>query len=120
MIADEQDRICAEIQPTRAAIQFFQPVESAVPALIFAGDLDPATPPIDAYATARFLKNATVVEVAGAAHAPFYTDDCTLSIGVAFFDNPQAPLDLSCIEQRQPPKFAGPAEFDEFVKSLNE
>ena len=118
MVAEEQDRLCAEIGPARASANFFGPVESAIPTLIFAGEFDPATPPIDAFIAARFLKHATIVEVPGASHAPFYTDDCTRRIGADFFDDPEVPVETACLAARPLFRFASPAEFDTFIASL--
>lgn len=118
MTASEQDEMCAHMGSKRASAEFFAPVESDVPTLIFAGDFDPATPKFDGHVAARFLSHATVVEVAGASHAPFYTDDCTKHIAVTFFDAPAQAPDLSCLAKRPPVHFATPQEFDAFLVSL--
>src|SRR5690606_39980476 len=68
------------------------------PVLVFAGTLDPATPAVDAYQTIRFLDNATLVEVEGAAHAPMGLDACTRGIATAFIDAPGKIGRASCRE----------------------
>ena len=118
LVADEQDRLCEALQPAHAPPSFFAPIESDVPTLIFAGEFDPATPAEDAYVAARFLSRATVLEVSGASHAPFYTDECTRNIGRAFFRNPEVVPDSSCLATREHFKFASPQQFEDYVKTL--
>ena len=74
--------------------------------LVYAGSLDLATPAVDAYQTVRFLPNATIVEVPGAAHVPVGIDDCTRGIANAFMADPDRTPDLSCMATRAPPVFA--------------
>lgn len=103
---DSWDRLCATFRPGFADPSFFAPVASTIPTLIYAGSLDPATPMADAYQAMRFLPNATLVEVAGAAHGPMGIDDCTRSIAAAFLANPTARPDRTCIANRPPIAFA--------------
>lgn len=104
--ADSMDRLCASFRPGYADAAFFAPVASDIPTLIYAGSLDPATPVIDAYQTLRFLSNATLVEVAGASHAPIGVDDCTRGIAVEFLRRPDVAPDTACISKRVPAQFA--------------
>lgn len=103
---DSWDRLCAAFRPGYADPTFFAPVASAIPTLMYAGSLDPATPVADAYHALRFLENASVVEVAGAAHAPMGSDECTRGIAVAFLDDPSRSPDLGCLAKRAPLEFA--------------
>lgn len=103
---DGMDKMCAEFRPGFADASFFAPVASRIPTLIYAGSLDPATPTIDAYQAMRFLDNATLVEVPGAAHAPMGLDECTRGIGLAFLDDPMAKPELGCVAKRSPIEFA--------------
>lgn len=103
---DSMDRLCAEYRPGHARPEFFAPVASDIPVLVYAGSLDLATPAVDAYQTVRFLPNATIVEVAGAAHVPVGVDDCTRGIAVAFMADPVKAPDLSCLATRTPAAFA--------------
>jgi pimeloyl-ACP methyl ester carboxylesterase len=104
--ADGMDKLCAAFRPGFADPSFFAPVASAIPTLIYAGSLDPATPVVDAYQATRFLENATLVEVPGAAHGPMGLDACTLGIGAAFVDDPSAKPDLGCMIVRRGIEFA--------------
>jgi pimeloyl-ACP methyl ester carboxylesterase len=103
---DNADLVCASLRPDFADPSFFAPVASDIPTLIYTGDLDPATPPVDAYQAMRFLTHATLVEVADAAHGPMGLDDCTLSIGTAFLDAPAQRPDTGCLATRKRMQFA--------------
>ena len=103
---DSWDRTCALFKPGFADPAFFAPVASAIPALIYAGSVDPATPTIDAYQTTRLLSRATLVEVRGAAHGPMVEDACTMAIAKAFLADPTAQPDRSCMGKRPTVAFA--------------
>jgi len=103
---DGWDRLCAAFRPGFADPTFFAPVASEIPTLIYAGSLDLATPLVDAYQSARFLINATLVEVPGGAHGPMSINDCTRGIGAAFLTRPQEKPDISCIAKQPYPLFA--------------
>jgi len=85
------DRVEGRLNPTRVG---------------HAGTLDPSVPVVDAYQTMRFLSKATLIEVAGASHAPIGADDCTRGVAVAFLREPEAPADTSCMARRIAPQFA--------------
>jgi pimeloyl-ACP methyl ester carboxylesterase len=114
------DRVCWAIQPGRAPAGFYRSERLSVPALVYFGEFDPATPRADAEAAMRMLGRGTLIDVAGASHAPFYTDDCTRTIALAFFDAPAARPDLSCLGARAPFAFSEAGAFDRFVASLPE
>jgi pimeloyl-ACP methyl ester carboxylesterase len=114
----EQDTVCAELQPSHAPDSFYTDADLAVPALVYAGEYDPATPTSDATATMQLLANGTLVSVAGASHASMGTDECTLGIGQRFFEDPSAKPDLACLENRPKPGFPGPEAFEAFLESL--
>lgn len=114
------DLVCAALQPGRAPASFYRPQRLNVPALVYFGEFDPATPRADAEAAMRMLGRGTLIDVAGASHAPFYTDDCTRTIALAFLDAPAARPDLSCMAGRAPFAFSGAEAFDRFVASLPE
>ena len=104
---DSWDRLCTDFRPGFADPAFFAPVASDIPTLIYAGALDPATPTVDAYQAMRFLKHATLVEVADASHGPMGVDDCTRRIAAAFLADPSRTPDRGCIAGRKPIEFAG-------------
>jgi pimeloyl-ACP methyl ester carboxylesterase len=73
------------------------PVQSDLPVLVLAGQFDPITPTLFAEAAAEALTNVQVVTVPGAGHSVIDAGDCPASLTVAFFDNPAAPVDTSCV-----------------------
>lgn len=119
-VADEQDRVCAALGAGRLPQAFYRPIESDAPTLIFFGEFDPATPRSDALAARDGLSRAILVEVPGASHAPFYTDDCTRSLGEAFLAEPAATLEMSCLAARPLPTLHDPAAFDAFAATLED
>jgi pimeloyl-ACP methyl ester carboxylesterase len=115
-----QDAMCDTLQPLHADESFYRAFGNQIPTLILFGEFDPATPRTDAVSAREFFGNATLIEIDGASHAPFYTDACTKQIAVAFFSAPSAPVDQSCLASRTPFAFATELEFDEFASSLAE
>ena len=103
---DHWDRMCERFRPGFAEPSFFAPVASAIPTLIYAGGLDPATPTVDAYQAMRFLTRATLVEVPDASHGPMGIDECTRGIAAAFLAEPAVQPDRSCLSRRAPIVFA--------------
>ena len=112
------DRVCAAIQPGAAPNGFYAPQRLPMPAIVYFGEFDPATPRADAEAALRLFGRATLIDVAGASHAPFYSDGCTRGIAVSFFEAPGRRPDLACLGQRPPFAFSGAEAFDAFVASL--
>jgi pimeloyl-ACP methyl ester carboxylesterase len=100
-IPEADDVLCRAWQPEQASMAFLAPVQSDVPALLFGGEFDPATPIEDAILAARHLTKATVVEVAGASHASMGRDDCTRAIARSFLRNPMLQPDLACLARRE-------------------
>lgn len=103
---DGTDRLCAAFRPGYADPSFFAPVASDIPTLVYTGSLDPATPPVDAYQSIRFLPRATLVEIPGASHGPMGLDECTRGIAVAFLEQPAVAPDTGCLAARAPFRFA--------------
>lgn len=116
--AGAQDTVCSALEAGSLPADFYRPIGSDIPTLIFFGEFDPATPRSDALAAQAGLSHATLVEVPAASHAPFYTDDCTREIGAAFLAEPSVALDTSCVAARPPARLHDPAAFDAFVDSL--
>ena len=99
-IPEEDDSECAAWQFERAPMEFFAPVQSTVPSLLYSGEFDPATPHDDAILAARHLRNSTLVLVRGASHAALGRDECTRSIAHAFLDDPLVKPQLKCLDTR--------------------
>lgn len=117
-IPDELDQVCDALQPHHAPDDFYSDAPVSVPALVYAGEYDPATPMSDAEAAMRMLPQGTLVTVAGASHAPMSTDDCTLAIALRFVENPTEAPDTSCVAARPAPAVPSAAGLDAFLKTL--
>ena len=72
------------------------PVESEIPTLIFAGELDPVTPPVNALMAAETLPNSRVYIMPGGGHGVSFADECPRDIMRRFLADPNGPLDDSC------------------------
>lgn len=115
---EEQDLVCDALQPAHAPERFYNGAPLPVPALVYAGEYDPATPTSDAQATMSLLPNGTLASITGASHAPMSTDDCTLGIATRFIDNPQKAPDTTCLATRPAPTFPDQTAFNAFLKTL--
>lgn len=80
---------------------YHEPVTSDVPTLIFQGEFDIATPLANGQLVAQTLENSTLVIVPQQGHEVWKADTCAASIGIAFFTDPTAPVDTSCLAVRQ-------------------
>jgi pimeloyl-ACP methyl ester carboxylesterase len=118
VVRGHQDAMCNTLQPSHAEQEFYQPLVANVPSLILFGEFDPATPRIDALTAREFFRGATLIEIEGASHAPFYTDECSKGIALAFIARPDAVVDQSCLADRPSFAFADGPAFDEFLRSL--
>jgi pimeloyl-ACP methyl ester carboxylesterase len=83
----------------RVRTEPLSPVVGDVPVLAYAGEFDPVQPVDFTEETTAGLTNRTVVEVPGGGHRNAFSDSCTQSITLAFFADPTAEADLTCIEQ---------------------
>jgi len=86
----------------------YTPVETDLPALLIEGDMDPITPPPLAKAILPGFSNATYVEFPYAGHGPSRSVDCAGDMLNAFFDNPSAEPDLSCVDEMEMPDVYAP------------
>jgi len=72
-----------------------EPVKSDVPALIFAGEFDPDTPPAWGRSLLDSMPNARYVEFRGRSHGAGF-NRCGAEIFAAFLRAPSAPLPVDC------------------------
>ncbi len=86
----------------------YSPVETDLPALIVEGDMDPITPPPLAKAILPGFSNGTYVEFPYAGHGPSRSVECAGDMLNAFFDDPTAEPDLSCVDKMEMPKIYAP------------
>jgi len=77
---------------------------SDIPTLVMAGEFDPVTPPSGGQHVADALDAASFFLFPGVGHAAM-TEPCAQEMALAFFDDPSAPPDSSCIAAMEPPTF---------------
>ncbi|HHI75872.1 MAG TPA: alpha/beta hydrolase [Gammaproteobacteria bacterium] len=76
---------------------FRQPVHSAVPTLLLAGEFDPVTPPEWAEQAAATLDHAWVLIFEQVGHGAVDSDQCALEASRAFWRDPRAPPVPACL-----------------------
>ncbi|MCC6297826.1 MAG: alpha/beta fold hydrolase [Anaerolineales bacterium] len=86
------------------------PVVSALPTLIFAGQYDAVTPTTFAHQLAGHLSHAYLVEIPNQGHAPSATglSDCPTTIITSFLQDPNLPPDQTCVGEAPDIKFIVP------------
>lgn len=82
-----------------------QPIASAIPTLVLEDEYDPITPPSNGVLAAKTLSNSYQFLFPGIGHGAFLFNDCPTNIGLAFYDNPVAKPDGSCITAMSEPQF---------------
>ena len=86
-----------------APIEVKDPVTSDVPALILQGAYDKPTPIYMGQTAARELENSTYILIPQQGHGTWNNaGSCVGQIATAFAQDPEAELDLSCLEARRP------------------
>ena len=85
-----------------------QRVLSDVPALVFAGGYDPATPPEWGLGAAEGLTNGYAFLFPGEGHGIMRANECGLAIGLRFLDDPTQPPDASCLANEPATDFVIP------------
>lgn len=81
------------------------PVASDVPALVFAGEFDPDTPPAWGRGLLDSMPNAKYVEFRGRSHGAGFSL-CGATIAQAFLRDPRGPLPVDCALTDRPTVFA--------------
>lgn len=85
-----------------------EPVSSDIPTLVLAGEYDPITPPAWGEEVAETLSNRFYFEFPGVGHgASTCGEECSLSIALAFLDDPTTEPDGSCVAEMSGPDFFG-------------
>ncbi len=83
-------------------------LQTDIPSLIIEGALDPATPPPLAKSIMPGFTNGTYIEFPHAGHGPTRSVKCAAKMMTAFFDDPTAELDQSCVGEMKPPEYLEP------------
>jgi pimeloyl-ACP methyl ester carboxylesterase len=105
----QQTRACSMWPRGKIPDDFFEPVSSNAPVLIFSGSFDPVTPPSYGEEVAKHLPNSRHIVISEGAHGVEGLKDpgCIDRIGIEFLDKGDAKsLDVSCVDRMAAPPFA--------------
>ncbi len=102
---DEQ--VCAFWGAGTADVRENELVVSDIPTLILAGEFDPITPPAWGEQVAAGLSNASVFEYPAMGHGVSLADVCPREMVLAFWVDPLAVPNATCIAAMGSPVFAG-------------
>jgi hypothetical protein len=97
--------LCSSWRSTEPRSIENQPVVSAIPTLILAGELDPASPPVHGRLVAQHLSRSFFFQLPGIGHLSVYSTPCAEKIAVAFLNDPATVADSSCIKEMTEPHF---------------
>jgi hypothetical protein len=87
-----------------------EPVHTDIPTLVVAGSYDPITPAEWSRTALVNFSTSTFLEFPAAGHSVFSTGPCPMEIATAFFNDPTAELDISCMDEMPRPQFILPDE----------
>jgi pimeloyl-ACP methyl ester carboxylesterase len=87
-----------------------EPVTSAIPTLVLAGEYDPITPPAWGASAAAYIDRATFVEFPGLGHGTSIAGDCPLSIVFEFLNEPATEPATDCVAEMEAIDFKIPGE----------
>jgi pimeloyl-ACP methyl ester carboxylesterase len=96
---------CAIWNVGQAPQEVHAPVVSDVPVLLMGGTFDGITPVAWQDEVTPGLKNSQVVPIPGVGHQVIRETPCAQSVMTAFIDNPNVPVDRTCITQMALPTF---------------
>lgn len=109
-LADRREAECAVWDVPPADVRESAPVSSAVPALVIAGEYDPAAAWSDLAATGLSRHYSFVVPSTGA--APVWNGGCAASIARAFLDDPAVAPRAGCVDRVPATGFLTTADID--------
>jgi len=101
--------VCRAWDVTPAPAVENEPVRSSVPALVFAGEFDPDTPPQWGRQVLSGLSRAFYVEMRGKSHGAAF-DECAAKIESAFLRDPASPPPVGCAMTRRGADFGRSVE----------
>jgi pimeloyl-ACP methyl ester carboxylesterase len=84
---------------------FNQPVTSAIPTLVLAGEWDATTPAKAARGVARHFTRSFFVEVPGLGHVVTFNNPCPQSLLTGFIANPTQRPNTTCVQQMPEPQW---------------
>jgi pimeloyl-ACP methyl ester carboxylesterase len=117
-LLDTRMKACEFWPKGEVSPDYYKPVESAVPALVMSGEVDPVTPPVWGDLVSKGLKNSKHVIAPSTGHGVL-TSGCGQRMMKDFLDRGSAEgLDTSCLtSMKRPPFFLTPAGPDPMAGS---
>ena len=94
---DTEDVLCPDWAPTTTDAAFREPVASPVPALFYAGAMDPITPPENTAAVFRRFPAGQYVRAPLTGHGVDRAHACARNVTAAFLDAPRMPVPDGCM-----------------------
>lgn len=98
-VIEEAPEICREAGLAPRDSEQFAPVETDLPVVVANGALDPITPVPLAEAIMPGFENGRLAVFPHAGHGPTRSLDCAGEFLNGFFDDPDAELDMECVEE---------------------
>lgn len=89
--------VCAAVDVGAADPVENQPVQTTIPTLFVAAEIDPGCPPALTQAAAKGYANSQVVIVTNATHGVIDVSPCTRRMARDFLRDPSAPVDRTCL-----------------------
>ncbi len=96
---DALGEICEawDVEPLEEYV--YEPVVSEIPTLLMSGQFDPITPAFNADRVAETLNASYAYTFPGVGHGSFSSSECSLSIGLAFLNDPTQEPEAGCIAE---------------------
>ena len=105
--------ICERMRVRQPAEPALREVTPTTPMIVFSGSMDPITPYSSGQQIIDSVPNGTFVGFQDLAHG-VTSDPCGAQIAIAFLDNPDAELDLTCSQPENRPVF----EFAQIARTV--
>lgn len=97
-VIEEAPALCREVGLVPRDARQFELIETDLPVVVANGALDPITPVPLAESIMPGLENGRLVVFPHAGHGPTRSLDCAGDFLNGYFDDPQADLDMACVE----------------------
>jgi pimeloyl-ACP methyl ester carboxylesterase len=100
----QQQRACSNWTKGTVPDNYFEPLVSSIPTLVFSGYFDPVTPPSMAQQIVKTLPNSFLITISTMSHTfdGLTNPDCFDKIVVEFFNRPDTRPASECTRQMLP------------------
>jgi len=103
----QQKSACSNWVSGAVPENFFEPLQSNIPTLIFSGYFDPVTPPSMAKQISQTLSNGHIISIPAMSHTfeGLSNPECFDKIVLDFYNNPYQKPNSECVNQMLPDKY---------------